>query len=237
MATKKPASKKSTSINVDFEGVESGGGGAVPEGNYLVEVDEVTKETSENSGADYLAFIFKVKDGGFKGKKLFHNCSLQPQALFNLRGVLEALGFEVPDGPMDLDITDLVGETCGVATIIEKYEGKDKARCVEFFTEEQFGQREEGGDETPAKVVKPATAGKAKPEPEPEPTKVVKKAAKKKAAAFEEGDEVTFEDDEGNEQTGTITGVDDDTYTVTVGKGKKATEWELEADDLTKVEE
>lgn len=230
MATKKP-SKKSSSISVDFEGVESGGASAVPEANYLIEVDECTKETSGNSGADYLKFVFKIEGGAYNGRKLFHNCSLQPQALFNLRGLLEALGFEVPDGPMDLDITDLVGEKCGVATANEKYEGKDRSRCVEFFTVEQLEERQE--EEEPAK---PAKTPK-KPEPEEKPAKAVKKGAKKKESEFEEGDEVTFTDDEGDEQTGTITGIENDTYTVTTGKGKKAVEWELEADDLTKVEE
>lgn len=227
MATKRNAPKKST-IAVDFSDTETSA--VVDEGDYLIEVEEVEKKVSDNSGADYLSITFKISEGPFKGKKLFHNCSLQPQALFNLRGVLEALGFEVPQGVMELDTADMIGETCGASVAHEQYQGKTKARPVEFFSAEDLN------DETPeppasTKVVKKA----AKPEPEPAaPASRKKKGAAPAAPTFAEGDKVTFTDDEGNDLTGTITGIEDDTFTVTTGTGKKAEEWELEASDLTK---
>lgn len=226
MATKRNAPKKS-SISVDFSDTEASG--VIDEGDYLAEVEEVEKKVSDNSGADYLAITFKVAEGPFKGKKLFHNCSLQPQALFNLRGVLEALGFEVPQGVMELDVADMIGESCGVTVAHEQYQGKTKARPVEFFPAEDL---EDGPGETTAatKVVKKAAKAE---EPDPAPT-VSKKKKAPAAPSFAEGDKVTFTDDEGNEKSGTITGIEDDTYTVTTGAGKKAEEWELEASDLTK---
>lgn len=225
MATKQRAPKKST-ISVDFSDTESSA--VIDEGDYLVEVEEVEKKTSDNSGSDYLSLTLKVSEGPFKGKKLYHNCSLQPQALFNLRGVLEALGFEVPQGTMDLDTADMIGESCGVSVAHEQYQGKTKARPVEFFPAEDLDGE---GESEPAKPVKKAEpAKKAAPEPEP-PVSRKKKAA---APTFAVGDKVTFTDDEGNEQTGTITGIEDDSYTVTTGVGKKAEEWELELSDLTK---
>ena len=243
MATRsKPAkaSKKSAAIKVDFEGVESNGGTPTTEGDHIIEVEEVERKTSDDSGKDYLSLTLKVAEGDEKGKTLYHNCSLQPQALFNLRGVLEALGFDVPDGVMELDPADMVGERCGVAVAHETYEGKKRARCVEFFPEDEFEER--NPDEEPAK---PAKGGKvvkkAKPEPEPEekPAKVTKKKkpAAKEEPEFEVDDKVSFTDDEGNELEGVITEIDDGTFTVKTGKGKKAEEWELEADDLTKVDE
>ncbi len=45
---KKPAKKGG--VSVDFTGVEAGGGRAVPDGEYVAEVDEVTVETSAESG-------------------------------------------------------------------------------------------------------------------------------------------------------------------------------------------
>jgi len=237
MATKARASKKST-IAVDFSDTETQA--ALEEGDYLLTVDDVEKKQSDNSGADYLSITFKVAEGTFEGKKVYHNCSLQPQALFNLRGVLEALGFEVPTGVMELDPADMIGETCGAAIAHETYQGKTKARPVEFFTAEELEGR---GDEP---------APKAKPKAAEAPTKVVKKGAKPepveeeeeeapkakvkgkvKAKALAEGDKVTFTDDEGDEQTGVISGIEDDTYSVTVGTGKKAEVWELELADLT----
>jgi hypothetical protein len=231
--------KKKATIAVDFSDTEKQG--VIDEGDYILKVDDVEQKESD-AGNSYLAITFLVDEGEFQGKKVYHNCSLQPQALFNLRGVLEALGFEVPTGVMDLDPADMIGETCGAAIAHETYEGKTKARPVEFFpAEDMDGRGEEEAPppkkaakaEAPAKVVKKG----AKPEPEEAPPPVSKK--KKKAAEPElaEGDEVTFTDDEGNELTGVIKEIDDDTYTVVTGKGKKAEEWELEAADLTKVEE
>lgn len=231
MATKKPPKK--TALSVDFSDTETQA--LLPEGEYVLEVDEVEQKTSDNSGSDYLGFTFKVAEGDFKGKKVYHNCSLQPQALFNLRGVLEALGYEVPTGVMELDPTDLIGERCGASIAHEKYEGKTKLRPVEFFPEDQVGENR-SPDPVEAKSTK--KAGKAAEEPAEPAKPSAKKVVKKKDSEpeFEEGDEVTFTDDEGEEQSGTITSVDGDAYTVTVGKGKKATEWELEASDLTKVD-
>lgn len=226
MATKRNAPKKST-IAVDFSDTEASG--VIDEGDYLIEVEEVEKKVSDNSGADYLSITFKVVEGPFKGKKLFHNCSLQPQALFNLRGVLEALGFEVPQGVMELDTADMIGESCGASVAHEQYQGKTKARPVEFFPAEELNQEDDPAP-TSTKVVKKEQ--KEKEAETPTPTTSKKKAS---APTFSEGDKVTFTDDEGNDLTGTITGIEDDVFTVTTGTGKKAEEWELEASDLTKV--
>lgn len=242
MATKAraPRASKKSTIAVDFSDTETQA--TIEEGDYALIVDDVEKKESENSGADYLSITFKIKDGEFEGKKVYHNCSLQPQALFNLRGVLEALGFEVPTGVMELDPADMIGESCGAALAHETYQGKTKARPVEFFPE---GDLESRGEEP---------APKAKPKAAAAPTKVVKKGAKPepveeeeeeapppkskvkgktKAKALAEGDKVTFTDDEGDEQEGVISGIEDDTYSVTVGTGKKAEVWELELADLT----
>lgn len=228
MATK---GKKNT-ISVDFSNVESSG---IPdEGDYVLEVDEVEQKTSDNSGNDYLAITFKIAEGKFKGKKVWHNCSLQPQALFNLRGLLEALGFDVSTGKFEFDPADMVGETCGASLAHETYNGKTKARPVEFFSTDDVEE-----DEKP--VAKPAPKAKAEEpkaeEPEEAEEEAPKPKAKKKKVAdegFAVGDTVSFVDDEGNDLSGKITSIEDGTYTVTTGVGKKAEEWELEESDLVK---
>lgn len=228
MATKARASKKST-IAVDFSDTETQA--TIEEGDYALIVDDVEKKESENSGADYLAITFKIKDGPFEGKKVYHNCSLQPQALFNLRGVLEALGFEVPQGVMELDPADMIGETCGGTVQLEVYEGKKRPRIVEFFSADELGE------EATAKPAAKAAPAKKAAEPE---APAAKPAAKKKAAPKEEpadepaieiGSKVSFTDDEGDEQLGKVTAIEDDTATVKVGKE----EWEISLSELTLV--
>lgn len=217
MATNRKSKKAGISVN--FSDTESQA--SLPEGDFLFEVDDVEQKTSENSGNDYLSITFKVGEGEFKGKKVWHNCSLQPQALFNLRGVLEALGFEVPQGVMELDPADMIGETCGGTVQLEVYEGKKRPRIVEFFPAEELGD-----EEAPEKAEKPAK----EPEPEAKPaTKSKKKASKKEEPAIEAGSKVSFTDDEGEELEGKVLSIDGDTALVKVGKE----EWEISVEELT----
>lgn len=149
MATK--PKKTGSKIKVNFKGVESGGK-LVPEGDYTIRVDEVTQEESD-AGNAYLAWVLKVADGKHKGSTLYHNTSLQPQALWNLKGVLEALGVEVPDSSLDLDLKELVGLTGNVTVEHETYQGKPKARIVAWESgdgDSEEGDGEEGGDQITA---------------------------------------------------------------------------------------
>lgn len=237
-------SRKAVGISVDFSETETNL--TIEEGPYLLEVEDVEVKTSENSGADYLAFTFKVVDGKFKGKKVWHNCSLQPQALFNLRGLLEALGYEVPQGPMELDPADLIGEQCGAEVVHEVYQGKKKARVAEFFSPAELGEEEEEElDEEEAEEAPAPKKGKKQPEPEedgedeedeaPEPKgkkAPAKRSKGKKAKTIQVGSTVTFEDDDGATLEGTVTFIDGDDVTVDVDDE----EWELELSDLTLVE-
>lgn len=237
-------SRKAAGISVDFSETETNL--TLEEGSYLIEVEDVEVKTSDNSGADYLAFTFKVAEGKFKGKKVWHNCSLQPQALFNLRGLLEALGYEVPQGPMELDPADLIGEQCAAEVVHEVYQGKKKARVAEFFSTDELGDEEEGEEEAEEAPAPQKGKGKKQPEPEPEEDEEDEEAPKgknaqkeatakrskgKKAKTIQVGSTVTFEDDDGATIEGTVTSIEGDDVTVDVDDE----EWELELGDLTLV--
>lgn len=145
MAKKRRPSK---AVKVDLSGVESSQK-AIPEGEYVVSVNDASIESS-SKGNDYIKFEFEVIEGSHKGAKLYHNCSLLPQSLFNLKNVLEALGFEIPTKAFDLDLSDLLGLECEVEVGHETYEGKKKARILEFINPEDSDVEEdddEGGDE------------------------------------------------------------------------------------------
>lgn len=146
MARRTKKGNKAT-INVDLSNVQEGAK-SIPEGSYVVSVVKTEIKKSNNSGSDYIAIEFEVIEGKHKGAKLFHNCSLQPQALFNLKAVLAALGFDIPGKAFDLDINDMVGLECEVEVADEKYEGKTKSRIVDFLTSDsEDGEEEEDEDE------------------------------------------------------------------------------------------
>lgn len=139
--------KNKGALTLDLSGVETST--TIPEGNYIAEVDSIEVKMSENSGNSYLAFTFIVTEGKSKKQKLFHNCSLQPQALFNLKGVLLALGFDIPEDEFELDTEALVGAQCGLEVAHEVYEGKKKARITDFINlEDADGENNEDEEDS-----------------------------------------------------------------------------------------
>lgn len=117
-------------LNLNMKDVSVGG--VIPEGEYAVTVDEVSVEESQQ-GNQYLKWIFKVLDGKQKGSKIYHNTSLLPQSLFNLKNLLIALGVPVPDKAFQLNLDDCEGCNCGVTIAHETYDGKKRSRVTDVF--------------------------------------------------------------------------------------------------------
>lgn len=134
--------KGGDSVNVDLSGVEASRK-AIPEGTYEVVVNKAEQKNSRD-GNPMISFEFEVSEGTHKGAKLFENCSLQPQALFKLKSVLLALGMDIPNKAFDLNLKDLIGLTCEVEVGHETYEGKKRARILEYNNPEDS---DEDGDE------------------------------------------------------------------------------------------
>lgn len=145
MATKPRKGRSSSSVNVDLSGVEASRK-AIPEGTYEVVVNEATQKDSRD-GNPMIAFEFEVAEGAHKGAKLYENCSLQPQALFKLKSVLMALGMDIPNKAFDLNLRDLVGLTCEVEVGHEVYEGKKRARILQYNDPEETQESDSDEDD------------------------------------------------------------------------------------------
>ena len=143
MATKSRKGRSSSSVNVDLSGVEASRK-AIPEGTYEVVVNEANQKSSRD-GNPMISFEFEVTEGAHKGAKLYENCSLQHQALFKLKSVLLALGMDIPNKAFDLNLRDLIGLTCEVEVGHEVYEGKKRARILQYNDPEE--SQEEGSDD------------------------------------------------------------------------------------------
>lgn len=123
-------------IEIDMRGVSSRG--ICPEGIHKVRVQKVTREISERSAKPYLSWELKTS-GGYT---IYYNTSLQPQALFNLKNVLLALGYDVPDAVLRLDLRELKGLEAYVEVMHEMYEGKKRARVVQFLGPDEVEEEE-----------------------------------------------------------------------------------------------
>lgn len=130
---------KSNVVTVDFKGVE-GKRQVIPEGDYTFRVEEVTKDMGDKG--EYLSWVFVVEEGDRKGAKVWYNTSLTPQSLWNLRNLLETLGVEIPDGPLDIDLTELADLAVGGTVVHEEWQGKDRARIADFFAVDEEPEAE-----------------------------------------------------------------------------------------------
>lgn len=135
--------KSNRVVSVDMNGVNSRQ--LVAEGDHEAMVDEITIESSDNG--EYLKWVFKVVGGENDGAKLYHNTSLQKQALWNLKNVLTALGVPVPNSVMKLNLADVEGRRCGVTVTHATWQGKKQAKITDLFPSEAGGDAEEGEEE------------------------------------------------------------------------------------------
>lgn len=175
-------------VQVDFTGVESGGGRAVADGEYLAEVRSVSEEES-SEGNPYLKWVWKViEDGEAKGATLYDNTSLQPQALWRLKTLLEVIGFDIPERAMTLDLKGLVGKKAKLEVTNEDYKGKQRPRVTGFSM---------------------IAVGSAKAAPK-------KKDEDDESSSFKVGQKVKFKDEDGKVYKGRVADSEGDTVTVDV---------------------
>lgn len=118
-------------IKVDMTNVQDGFV-TVPEGDYICKVSKITLETSEK-GSKYLKWEFVIGIGEYKGQKIWHNTSLLPQALFNLRNTIQALGIDVPKTVQSIDTDKYIGKIVGITVVHEEYQGKPKAKVADLW--------------------------------------------------------------------------------------------------------
>ncbi len=233
--------RKGNVISVDFTGVKSGGA-TVPDGRYAAKISAVEQKEGKESGEPYLELTWEITSKKCNGRELrFDNYSQQPQALWRLKGLLEALEVEVPDGEMDIDFDEIISDEteCIVEVTGEKNsEGKTYARVTghaplsDGDTVDDHEEEEEDGDK-PARGKKPAREEEEEEEP-PKRRKAGKKEEEEEEEVEEEEEEeeeedppprstskkvkkgakVKFKDEKNKLTKGTIESIDGDTATV-----------------------
>ena len=173
----------SRKMKLDFTGVESFE--RAEEGKHICKIAAADLKQSQG-GNDMIVVAFEVTKGTSKGARVYENYPLAENALWKLKGLLQAIGMKA-DGKVQLDLDKLVGKVCEVTVFHEEYEGKTRAKVDtvakikaqadadededdEDVTEEAPEEEEdEEEEEKPAKKSKKAKKpAKKQPEPEPE---------------------------------------------------------------------
>lgn len=148
--SKKAAAGK---VKVNFKGVESRR--TPPEGDYACVVLEATQGVSSNKN-DQIEFVGEISKGEYKGVKVYLQCPLLENSLWKLHAFLTALGVDVPEDELDIDLSELVGEEFMGVITHETYNGKKKAKLTDFDTIDNYS----GADDDDKKGKKKDKAGK-----------------------------------------------------------------------------
>ena len=187
------AKKRKNVVSIpDLTDVETGYT-LLPEGDYHVKVAEAKQEES-SSGNDMIVWDFEVVEGKQKGGKLRDYTSLGANALWKLKGYLQAMNFELPDSAFDLDLDDLKGEEVMARVEHEEYDGKNRARIVDLYAVDgEEGEADE--EEEEPKAGKKAKEPEEEEEEKPAPKAKAGKAGKKKAKTYSEDDVMELDED------------------------------------------
>lgn len=118
------ASKK---VRVDFTGVESFN--RASEGQHVAKIVSAEMKASQG-GNDMIVVAFEVTKGADKGCRAYENYPLAENALWKLKGMLQAIGMKC-EGKVQLDLDKLVGKVCIIEVAHEEYDGKTRAKIQE----------------------------------------------------------------------------------------------------------
>ena len=114
-------------LKIDFSGVESFQ--RPSEGQHVVKIASADLKKSQG-GNDMIVVAYEVTKGQDKGARVFENYPLAENALWKLKGMLQAIGMKC-DGKVQLDLDKLIGKMCIVEVIDDEYEGKLRSRVQE----------------------------------------------------------------------------------------------------------
>lgn len=171
----KPAKSK---YSVDFSGVPEEIGRRsmnIPPGTYVVKIVSAEERYKDNdtSNVPYLSWKMEVAKGQFKGVPLYFITSFKPEALFNLRNLINAaLGKNVAGRAVDFKPSSLYGKLIEGVVDDDEYvkDGKsqirsklvDVAPLSDSDDEEEDIETEEEEDEEPEEKPKAKKKDKKK---------------------------------------------------------------------------
>lgn len=169
---------------IDLSNYRDRSGSRVPEGDYLVQVDDIEMGESK-AGNEMWTVYLKIVGGDHDGLNLVDRLTMSEKALFRVVGFLQGLGIKTPRKRLKLDTNRMVGRKV-IAQVAdgEPYRGTVRSEVkgyqrysapasasadiedLEGDDEETVKtEPEETAEETPA----PKKAEKSKPKEEPQP--------------------------------------------------------------------
>ena len=99
-------------------------------GDYDLVIKGYEKKTT-STGKDMYVIRFEEPE---KKAVIFENFLLEPENLFRIAGLLEALGYTVdPEQDMEIDFGELVGQVVKAKVVQDTYEGVTRNKIKKFL--------------------------------------------------------------------------------------------------------
>jgi hypothetical protein len=118
-------------IPVDFSDVPDRGDIRVPEGDYVLKIVDVKRGESSNKKTPGLWVTFEIvsgPDASLNGKKIKDTHYLTKNALWTLRNMMEAMGYNVPAKEMKLDVDKMLMKRKVGAKVVDGEEYNNRIR-------------------------------------------------------------------------------------------------------------
>jgi hypothetical protein len=161
------AARKKSVVTVDFSGVDMSGGRGfhIPEGEYKMKVKSAEKDKSKNDN-DMIVWQFLGLEGKSKNKTFYYYTPLTEESLWKLGLTLKALGEEVEDSAMDIDLEDMVDRECTGVVIDDEYNGKTQSKLQSVESLEDAGEDDGENDKKSSSSAKKGKGKVTKLEPD-----------------------------------------------------------------------
>ena len=122
-------------VTVNFSETSSSDFDLIPAGKYHAKVTggemKESGPNANNPGAQYINWEFTIQEGAQEGRKVWTNTSLLPHALFSLKNLLSAVGFET-SASLDFEIDAIVSKDCVISVGHRDFNGEARAEIKRF---------------------------------------------------------------------------------------------------------
>lgn len=148
--------KKPKKMSLDFTGVEKEirkRGKRIAEGDYVFKISGCEKRKKEGGDSYYFSWALTLIEDARGNKKhagmsFYYVTSLKPEALFNLRNLINAaIGKNVSGKRLDFDPSSLIGKKVGGTVEDDEYDGKVRSRVVDVMPVSDIQEAEDDEDE------------------------------------------------------------------------------------------
>jgi len=116
-----------TFVTVDLTTYRDRVGGRIPEGRYLVQVEDAEMDQSK-AGNPMINVWYRVLDGDSEGATIVDRLTITEKAMFRVVGFMQAIGLPTPKKKVRLSLRQFVGKTLQIDVEDgEPYNGRIKS--------------------------------------------------------------------------------------------------------------